>query len=440
MRYDETLGKTFECKFCPKEHQVLTEKLIYQDDALDLLVPTLNKYLSKDSLIAVIADTRTQKILGQEVIQILSKNKIKVISKIVPDINNHSPVCDEQTKNFLLNSIPDVQCLIAVGSGVINDLCKWVSFAKDIPYFSFATAASMNGYPSTNVAASVNGVKCLIQAKSPLVVFALPKIIQQAPFELTAAGLGDALAKPVSSADWKVNQFLFNDYYCSFIVDMVAELEKGYLENPAGIKSKDPDAIEALFKTLFYSGIAMSIAGTSAPASGGEHLLSHSLDMLAGRDKQEHDLHGRQVGLGTILSAALYDLILKQNKITWQPLNNEIDFPFWGDLAPEVNQHFQNKQARALLALEKLQQPQTWPELKNELAAFIKTPELIKTTLKSAGAAHLITDIGDYSLDSFTRIWQHSYQMRSRFTILDLAQMAGIMPHSASNLISQWLI
>ena len=119
---------------------------------------------------------------------------------------------------------------------------------------------------------------------------------------MTTAGFGDIISKSQSTADWKMNNFLFGEYYCDFCSEIITDLESAYLGRPDDIKSGKSKAIETLFKALFYSGISMTLVGTSAPASGGEHLLSHTLDMIADVQGGEHDLHGRQVGLGVLFS------------------------------------------------------------------------------------------------------------------------------------------
>ena len=108
----------------------------------------------------------------------------------------------------------------------------------------------------------------LFHAAPPKAVITTPDILLNAPDELSTAGLGDVLAKPVSSADWRLNHFLFEDYFCQFSIDLLKDLEPVYLNNPDKIRNRDPDGFKALFMALFYSSIAMTITGTSSPASG----------------------------------------------------------------------------------------------------------------------------------------------------------------------------
>ncbi len=103
------------------------------------------------------------------------------------------PEGEEEPQEITTVVQPDL--VVAVGSGVINDLSKWAAFQLGIPYLVVATAASMNGYSSANVAPTMGGVKMLIEARAPRAVIAEPRIIEQAPYAMTAAGFGDTIGR-----------------------------------------------------------------------------------------------------------------------------------------------------------------------------------------------------------------------------------------------------
>jgi glycerol-1-phosphate dehydrogenase [NAD(P)+] len=301
----------------------------------------------------------------------------------------------------------------------------------------------MNGYGSANVAATIDGLKVLFHATAPRAVVARPGIILEAPFELSAAGLGDVLAKPVSSADWKLNQFLFQDYYCQFSVDLLKDLEPVYLNNPDKIGARDEASFQALFTALFYSSVAMTVTGTSAPASGGEHLVSHTLDILAGRDGQAHDLHGRQVGVSSILMAALYERVMAIEKPDFHQYPERIDKQFWGSLSPVVEQEYRNKLPRMARAADLLSQPGKWAELQSLIKPHLIGPQRLKQCLERAGAAHTYSGIrmdhAPLEKDLFVSVVNHASQMRDRFTILDLAALLGILPGATGELVDTWV-
>ena len=318
-------------------------------------------------------------------------------------------------------------------------MTKWSAFEKNIPYAVFATAATMNGFTAANVAPTIKGVKSLIRARAPLAVFAIPSIIVEAPFELTAAGLGDTIAKPISTADWIFNNLFCGESFCRYCSEIINSLEPYYLDRPEDINDRKSTAIEALFNALLYSGIAMTIIGTSAPASGGEHLFSHTLDMMSSIDGIKHDLHGRQVGLGTIFASALYEHILKIDKPTCHHYPDDIDRKFWGALAKNVSQEYEQKLPMLQTICEKLADGQTWGEFLASARKQVRSSAQIKYCLKAAGAAHTFADIG-CSRERLLGAALHMHEIRKRPTIIDLAWILGIMPGVAEEIIDRWLL
>jgi glycerol-1-phosphate dehydrogenase [NAD(P)+] len=441
MDHRTLLGTTFTCT-CGREHQVPTRALHYHPDALDQLVPTIQS-LPGINRCLVVADARTDTAAGRLVAEKLAEQSVPVERYLLPDHHGESPVADDRTRDLFIAQAPATDLYIAVGSGVINDLVKWVAYLQGKPYLCVATAASMNGYASANVAASIAGLKVLFHAAPCLAVFSTPQILADAPYVLTASGLGDVLAKTVSSADWRLNNFLFGDYYCRFSVDLLKELEPVYLNNPEQIRAREPAALQALFEALFFSSVAMTITGTSSPASGGEHLVSHTLDMLAGRDGGRHDLHGRQVGVASILMAALYEEVLAVDRPRFHAAPGQVDEAFWGALTPVVAQEYQKKLPRYHEVAHRLAQPGVWDELRSLLRADLVPAAKLKHCLAGAGAAHRVEDIDDSGTPlhrgKFCAVVGHANQMRARFTVLDLAILLGIFPAGIHRLVDRWL-
>lgn len=442
MDRNDLLGTTFTCQ-CGKEHVVPTRELIFAKDCIALIGDSVLATVGSDKKLLIVADNRTFSAAGEAVEKALLERSFHVSSFILADTHGESPVADELTKDLMLRTAPSADLYIAVGSGVVNDLVKWIAFLRNTPYIAVPTAASMNGYASANVAATIHGLKVLIHAKPAEAVIVDPAVLYSAPYELTTSGLGDVLAKSVSSADWKLNHFLFDEYYCQFSVDLLKELEPVYLENPVNIKNKEPKALRALFEALFYSSIAMTITGTSSPASGGEHLISHTLDMLADRDGRKHDLHGRQVGVASILMAALYDRVMHIETPVFHPFPKGINEQFWGKLTPVVEEQYHKKQAKFNRAVEILSDPTNWLKLKENISPGLVSPSTLKACLQRADGAHRFNQIRDnrqpLSKENFLEVVNNANQMRERFTILDLAILLGIIPNETETLVSQWV-
>jgi len=437
MNPEKLLDTTFDCE-CGRSHKIPIRSIIYAEDALVRLPEVLGS-LSSGRRIVLVADQRTWVIAGERAKEALEQTGWSVHDIIIPDTNHGGPVCDNISHAWLNNLMSPADIALAVGTGVINDLTKWSAFDKDIPYAVFATAATMNGFTAANVAPTIKGVKTLIRARAPLAVFGIPSIIIEAPFELTAAGLGDTIAKPVSTADWKFNNLFCGESFCRFCSEIINSLEPYYLDRPEDISNRRPVAIEALFNALLYSGIAMTAIGTSAPASGGEHLFSHTLDMMSSIDGVEHDLHGQQVGLGTIFASALYEYIFKIEKPVCHTYPGDIDSKFWGPLAGNVRREYEQKMPMLQAICEKLADGKTWGEFLAATRQQVRSPAQIKNCLKTAGAAHTFADIG-CTRERLLSATLHMHQIRKRPTIIDLAWILGILPGAAEKIIDRWLL
>jgi glycerol-1-phosphate dehydrogenase [NAD(P)+] len=436
MNPEKLLDTTFNCE-CGRNHKVPIRSIIYAEDVLECLPEVLGSLVS-DRRIVLVADKRTWNIAGKDAKEALEQTGWSVYDIIVPDTDKGGPVCNDVTHTWLNERMPTVDIALAVGTGVVNDLTKWSAFDEDIPYSVFATAATMNGFTAANVAPTIKGVKTLIRARAPLAVFAIPSIIAKAPFELTAAGLGDTIAKPISTADWIFNSLFCGESFCRYCSEIINSLEPYYHNRPGDISDRKPAAIEALFNALLYSGIAMTIIGTSAPASGGEHLFSHTLDMMSSIDGAFHDLHGRQVGLGTIFASALYERIFKIEKPVCHPYPDDIDGKFWGPLAENVRREYQQKIPMLRKIHEKLADNKTWGEFLAAAQQQVRSPAQIKSCLKEAGAAHTFANIG-CSRERLLAAALHMHQIRKRPTIIDLAWILGILPAAAEEIIDRWL-
>eukprot|EP00633_Aureoumbra_lagunensis_P000710 CAMPEP_0197290788 /NCGR_PEP_ID=MMETSP0890-20130614/10209_1 /TAXON_ID=44058 ORGANISM="Aureoumbra lagunensis, Strain CCMP1510" /NCGR_SAMPLE_ID=MMETSP0890 /ASSEMBLY_ACC=CAM_ASM_000533 /LENGTH=331 /DNA_ID=CAMNT_0042763087 /DNA_START=53 /DNA_END=1045 /DNA_ORIENTATION=+ len=330
----ELLGKEINDCQCGKTHKLIPEHIIINENALKELPKLAIKSVSGDQTkrkVLILYDIRTLTIAGKRVANEFKEAGWQVFEEMVPDPNEMQvPKCDDKTHAILSAKVPIIDVIIPVGSGVLSDLGKWLAFERKVPFLTFATAASMNGYTSANVAPSINGVKSLVHAVPPYAVVSEPQVLSNAPHEMTVAGLGDVLAKSVSSLDWLLNNLLFNDYYCARSVGLITDIEPLYLEQSHRIATHDPQAIVAMTNALMLTGVAMTMAGTSAPASGGEHLISHSLDIMSAIDGHPHDFHGRQVGVATCMMAALYEKVIQisDSPVLYDP-PFEIDKDFW---------------------------------------------------------------------------------------------------------------
>jgi glycerol-1-phosphate dehydrogenase [NAD(P)+] len=433
---DHLFGQRFSC-LCGRVHDVQIKEFLYAKDAIEQL-PSMSSRLGMGKRVALLMDRRTRDVAGAEASVILSREGWQVQDVLVQDRPAGGwPVCDDVTKQELETEIGEVAWILTVGSGVITDIGKWIAADRNIPFLSFATAASMNAYASASVAPTIGGVKTGLWARPPLAVLSSTSILCEAPYELTTAGLGDVLAKTVSITDWYLNHLLFGDYFCDQSADLITEIEPIYLEHPEGLRKRIPESIDALFYALMLTGVAMTMAETTSPASGAEHMLSHALDMMSAKDGSEHDLHGRQVGIGTVLTSALYTRVLAVESPRFLEPEKDSDMAFWKPYGEQAAENFARKKEKLERARETLSKGGAWDQLRAKLASRIRPPETIHKCLSLANAATRAEHIR-CSKAHLADAFRHAYIIRPRFTILDLAALIGLMPAVAGELVESW--
>ena len=431
------LGDDLHAAF-PRGRDLLPATLLYGEDAAARLPAAMAPHAAR-RVVLVYADVRTR-VAGAAAIDALRADGWTVHERQVADGPDGAiPRCDEETKLQLAADLPPVAMVLAVGSGVVNDLSKWIAAEAGLPYAVFSTAASMNGYAAANVAPSIDGVKSLFRARAARVIAADPRVLRDAPQELTTAGLGDVIAKPVSTGDWLMNHRLFGESYTQSVADVIARVEPAYLDHPDELARGDAAALRGLFEALVYSGCAMTLQGSSLPASGGEHLISHTLDMISHVDGFDHDLHGRQVGVSTILVAAIYQEVLAIERPTFTGACAPLDPGYWDGLAASVKLQHDKKRESAANAHARLAEPGCWQALRAELAAMLPPPERIKDCLRRAGAAHRIADLG-ITRERYLAALTHCGAIRGRYTSIDLAWSVGVLPARGPALADRWLL
>ncbi len=192
--------------------------------------------------------------------------------------------------------------LVGVGGGKPIDIAKMASDSLDMGFVSVPTAASHDGIVSGRGSVPEGDSRHSVAAEPPLAVVADTEIIADAPWELTTAGCADIISNYTAVRDWQLAHRLQNVEYSEYagaLSQMTAEM---LVDNADSIKRGLEESAWVVVKALVSSGVAMSIAGSSRPASGAEHLFSHQLDRIA----PGAALHGHQVGVGSILTEYLH--------------------------------------------------------------------------------------------------------------------------------------
>ncbi len=261
--------------------------------------------LSRSALI--IAGVKSCEVAGKEVSTLLQETGIKVDTLLVKTVTNKDIIIvEEQIKK------QKPQFLIGVGGGTKIDAAKLSASRQNIPFISVPTTLSHDGIASP--LASVKGLDkpYSIMAQAPLAIIADTDIIAQAPWRSLISGCGDAIAKFTAVKDWQLAHEEKNEYYGEYAASLALMSAKLVMQNAKLIKSGNDEGLRILLEALISCGVAMSIAGSSRPCSGSEHLFSHALDML----NCPHAMHGEQCGVGTVLAAYLHRMNWKRIKRT----------------------------------------------------------------------------------------------------------------------------
>lgn len=211
----------------------------------------------------------------------------------------------------LAASLKDRDCIIvAVGSGVLNDLGKYASGLLGRPYLCVPTAASMDGYSASGASLLDGGFKRTLPCPPPDAIVADLDVIAAAPAKMAGWGYGDLAGKLVAALDWHIADALGEDRINPVPFALVQDNLDQWLSNPQGVATGDPSAIEDLISGLLISGFAIQAHGDSRPASGSEHQFAHLWEMEGLTVDGNPASHGACVGLATVTMLALYDHLL----------------------------------------------------------------------------------------------------------------------------------
>jgi glycerol-1-phosphate dehydrogenase [NAD(P)+] len=374
--------------------------------------------------LAVVSDATTHRVMGQRIEQALARIA-EVQSIVLPD----HPEPDLETTDRLLLATIDADALIAVGSGTINDLCKYASALDEKPYAVFATAASMNGYTSVNAAITVEGHKKSLPAQAAAGVFFDLEVLAAAPVRLTRAGLGDSVCRCTAQADWLLAHLLLGRPYRTAPFALLAEDEAALLAAPEALVEGDLEAIRRLVRTLVLSGFGMTLCGGSDPASQGEHLISHYADMM-GDPAWPENLHGEQIGVTTLTMADLQASLLEgpPPRISPSPID---EATLIGHFGPELGrscwQEFRHKRVDPGAAIQLNRRlAERWDEIRLRIAAIHRPPQQLRETLERAGAATTPEALG-WPRGFYRDAVRHAREIRNRYTFLDLAADGGVL-------------
>lgn len=376
---NEIAGMSFDCS-CGERHSVELDTIEIGKGVINK-VPEIAAGFKKGKVLLV-ADSNTYRVCGEKVHKQLMDNGFK-LKLFIFDTPDHQLVPDEKTVGRLLIEVEaDTSLIIAVGSGVINDIAKFISHKTKIPCIVVGTAPSMDGYASVVSPLIVGGEKITYKSTYPVGFIGDTDILKDAPLEMLQAGFGDIAGKLTALADWELARRAGKERYCKTCERLVKDALNKCVENINGIAARDEKAIGYLTEGLVLSGVAIGLFGDSRPASGSEHFFAHYWDVDAISRNVEHPLHGNSVGVGTVIVAYIYEL-MKSN------IPEDLNYP---------------------------------------------KPEEVTALLGRLGCHSSPRELG-ISRELFERSVYNSHKSRARYTILHMAEEKSMLEHIAPRLI-----
>jgi glycerol-1-phosphate dehydrogenase [NAD(P)+] len=400
-------------------------------------VPAVFQRLFPGRMALVVADINTWRVAGAEVYRRLLDEGIETGVFIIPDREFHAEWKYVEMVEAAVKGAGAVA--VAVGSGVINDLCKLSSAHLGQSYLCVPTAASVDGYSSFGASISFEGVKQTFDCPAPVAIVADVSVIAAAPKEMTAAGYADLAAKIPAGAEWMIADLFGTEPIIPGAWHVLQDVLDEMLSDPEGVAAGNPEAIAALFEGLTLSGFAMQAARSSRPASCTDHLFSHYLDMTHHQFRGKLQSHGFQVAIGTLTMCAFFDAFCK---LDLTQLDVDACVAAWPTLEQE--------QARALrlfdgfvdpklgynVITQKYQGPEDvrreleavkarWPELREQYRAQVYPFAKMQRLFEIVGAPSDPSHIG-VTRAQLKAMVPKTQLMRWRINLLDLAKRARI--------------
>ena len=320
----------------------------------------------------------------------------------------------------------DVDGIIAVGTGSINDICRVVSFQEKKQFCIIATAPSMDGFASDTAPIVENNFKNSYFVEQPRIILADTKVLAKSPLELKAAGFGDMVAKYIGIADWQIANLLIDEYYCPAVADITMQGVKKVVDLADKVNSEDEVAAGNIMEGLILSGLGMKLAKSSRPASGAEHVVSHYWECYKLARNIWPEFHGKKVGVASVLINRIYRNIADRV----EDVNPTADNPDWDLIRAQFDetQHADLMKVNTPSIMDKVDPARLkaiWPEIRRIIREVLPTDEEMMRMMTAAGAP---TEPADVHVDEellVKGLRYHSY-MRYRILLTRLLPMLGL--------------
>ena len=402
---------------CGKTHGMATGTAVVGDGAADSLAQFIRE--KNFQRVLIVCDTNTEKYVPALKPAAMNADVITLPGNSHADEKGVAPLIDR------LNG-KSYNCLVACGSGSLHDITRYSANEKNIPFVSFPTAASVDGFVSTVAAMTWGGQKLSSPAAAPIAVFADPEVFGDAPARLTASGVGDLLGKYTALLDWRIARILTGEEICPEIYGLM-EKALGRLDGLLDeISSGQFDVRSEKYTTLvmeclILAGLSMQLQGNSRPASGAEHHLSHFWEMHV-INKPTDALHGEQVGVAALMLTRYYHAMRDYDCM--RPVNLAATFdrsylePVYRDLTDGILRENLTDGEVSSSPLAFVPDAEKAEKVRAEIGSLI-SPEALERLLRLGGAPTTLSELGLPDDEEFIkRTLGFAPYVRKRLTLL----------------------
>lgn len=437
---DKYLDIPLECT-CGRTHYASIKAVCIAADALSSLPEYVKRFGYTHPYI--VCDAITYDIAAARCETLLEQAKIPYTTHVIRHLG-----FDEATLGELIVHMPDAaDVVIAVGTGSITDIIRYMTHKLKLPCFTVATAAPMDGFAASIGILNVNGLKATLPAHNTDVIIGDTEILQNAPYRMSVAGFGDLIGKITCLNDWELARIVNNEHFCAPIVTLVRQCVSDIFEKSAALKDKDPQILGDIMRGLVLSGTAISLYGDSRPASGAEHHMSHYWETIMDQRHQRGSMHGEQVAVGTVLTLMLAEELLRapidfaaarRHAAAYDPeaWNAEIRRAY-GPAAEEIillEQTAQKNQPEHVLSrIDSMERH--WPDITAQLSTLPSAQSLYKT-LRFVNCPAVPKDIG-IDRQTLKDTFLYCKEVRPRYTLLQMLYDLNVLDSLSDKVMSR---
>lgn len=290
---DYYLDTPLECS-CGRTHRADIRGVCVRAGAIETLPDYVRRFGYRFPFI--VCDAITCKIAGERCRELLTAAGIESTLHVIGHMG-----FDEATLGELVEAIPmEADVVIAVGTGSITDMVRYMTYKLRLPCFTVATGAPMDGFAASIGILNVNNLKKTLPAHNTEVIIGDTDILKGAPYRMSVAGFGDLIGKLTCLNDWELSAIINDEHICPDIIRLVRECVSGVMKKTPLLRNRDPEVLGEIMSGLVLSGTAISLYGDSRPASGAEHHMSHYWETIMDQRHERASMHGEQVAVGTV--------------------------------------------------------------------------------------------------------------------------------------------